>query len=149
MTKNTSYLMSHFTFLFTQDLSMTSFFQSELERIYRELPVRTEQFIHVRQAKKVMETRYSDKIKIDELAEAAHMSRFHFIRLFRRIYGLTPRHFLRDIRIEKAKQRLRGGDAITQVCFAVGYDSLPTFSSVFKKCTGQSPKSYQQNNRAI
>lgn len=55
------------------------------------------------------------------------MSRFHYIRMFQRIYGLTPHACLRDLRIEKAKQLIRRELSITQVCFEVGYDSVSTF----------------------
>ena len=48
----------------------------------------------------------------------------------------------------KAKALIQAGVPITQVCGDVGYESLPTFSSVFKKCTGHSPKVYQQRHKS-
>lgn len=125
-----------------------TFFESELERIYKEDPIRPELYVQVRQSKAFMEKFYTDKIELDDLAGKAFMSRFHYVRMFQRIYGLTPRTYLRDLRISKAKQLIKQGLPITQVCFDVGYDSLPTFSSVFKKCTGWSPKEYQKRNKS-
>lgn len=121
-----------------------SFFQRELERLYSQDSLRPEQYQQVRQAKAYMERCYGDKIALNDLAKAAFMSRFHFVRIFQKIYGLTPRHYLRDLRISKAKQLIKDGKPITRVCLEVGYESLPTFSSAFKKCTGYSPRQYFQ-----
>ena len=93
-----------------------------------------------------MEKYYSDKIELDQIAAAAFMSRFHYIRIFQQVYGMTPRQYLRDLRIKKAKELLKKGHSVTQVCFDVGYDSLPTFSKVFKRGTGYSPREYRQLN---
>lgn len=120
-----------------------TFYESELDRIYSEHSLRPEQFVQVRQSKAFMEKYYSDRIVLNDLAKAALMSRFHYIRIFQRMYGLTPRMFLRDLRVKKAKDLIRKGSSITQVCFEVGYESLPTFSTVFKKCTGYTPREYR------
>ena len=119
-----------------------TFYESEVERLYDDGPIRPEQYARVRQSKVFMEKFYSEKIELDDLAKAAFMSRFHYVRTFQRMYGLTPRTYLRDLRISKAKRLIRQGLSITQVCLDIGYESLPTFSSVFKKCTGYTPKAY-------
>jgi len=124
-----------------------SFFQTEIERLYSEDPIRPEQYAKVRQSKAFMENFYSDKVELDDLAKAAFMSRFHYNRMFQRIYGLSPRNYLRDLRIAKAKILLKQGLTITQVCFEVGYESVTTFSTVFKKCTGHSPKAFQKSHQ--
>lgn len=121
-----------------------TFFESELERIYSEHTPQPEHFSQVRRSKAFMEKFYASRIELDDLAKAAHMSRFHYIRIFRKMYGLTPRNYLRDLRISKAKQLICSDVPITQVCLEVGYESLPTFSSAFKKCTGYTPRAYQK-----
>ena len=95
-----------------------------------------------------MEKYYTDRIELNDLAKAAFMSRFHYVRIFQRMYGLTPRVYLRDLRISKAKELIKKGLSITQVCFEVGYESVPTFSSLFKKCTGYTPKEYQNLHKS-
>lgn len=120
-----------------------TYFESEVDRIYGEDSLRPEQYVQVRQSKAFMEKYYSDRVELNDLARAAFMSRFHYVRIFRRMYGLTPRAYLRDLRISKAKGLIRKGLSITQVCFEIGYESVPTFSSLFKKCTGYTPKEYQ------
>lgn len=121
----------------------TNYFEREMDRIYREISFRPEQYAQVRESKHFMEKHYSQLIELDDLAKMACMSRFHYVRVFQRMYGLTPRLYLRDLRISKAKVLINEGLSITRVCSEIGYESLPTFSSVFKKCTGHTPKAYQ------
>ncbi|WP_315979940.1 AraC family transcriptional regulator [Aliamphritea spongicola] len=80
-----------------------TFYERELERIYSEEVLPPEKFEQVRQSRTFMEEHYSDRLELDDLASATHMSRFHFVRIFQQMYGLTPRVYLRDLRIAKAK----------------------------------------------
>ena len=123
-------------------------YQQEVARLYGEHPYRSQQFQQIRHSKRYMDNFHCERIELEDLAQAAFMSRSHFARSFQKIYGQTPRLFLRDFRINKAKELLAQGQAITEVCYCVGYESLPTFSAVFKKCTGQSPREYQQSNKS-
>lgn len=122
---------------------MKTYFEKEIDRIYGDDSLRPKQYIQIRQSKAFMEKYYADKLELNDLAKAAFMSRFHYIRVFQRIYGLTPRAYLRDLRISKAITLIKNGLSITQVCFEIGYESVPTFSSVFKNCKGCTPKEYQ------
>ncbi len=72
------------------------------------------------------------------------MSRFYYIRVFKQVYGVTPRNYLKDMRISKAKELLKQGNSVTDTCMNVGYESLATFSATFKKSTSYSPKEYQR-----
>jgi AraC-like DNA-binding protein len=125
-----------------------TFYEQELERIAKQRLSQEHLYLQIRQSTAFMERYYSEKLDLDKMAATASMSRFHFIRSFRRVYGVTPRAHLRDLRIKKAKELLKAGLSVTQVCFDVGYESLPSFSATFKRGTGHSPKKYQQlNNR--
>lgn len=121
-------------------------FESAVVRLYQEDKFSTEKYQQVRQSKVFMERFFCDKIELEQLANAAHMSRYHYVRVFQQMYGMTPRLYLRDLRVSKAKLLLKQGKPITQVCLDVGYESLPTFSSIFKKCTGTAPKAYQKKH---
>ncbi|QHT71850.1 helix-turn-helix transcriptional regulator [Rhodocytophaga rosea] len=121
-----------------------TFYEQEVERLTKEYGLPAHHYAYIRQSKAFMEKYHADKIELNEMAAAACMSRFHYIRIFQQVYGRTPRQFLRDLRIEKAKELLKKGYPVTWVCFDVGYESLPTFSKVFKQGTGHSPKVYQQ-----
>lgn len=93
-------------------------------------------------AKLFIDSHYDGAIDLDNIADEALFSKFHFIRLFRKIYGLTPHQYLIHVRIEKAMQLLRSGMPVSDTCFAVGFESLSSFSSLFKRTAGISPTDY-------
>ncbi len=121
-----------------------TYFEREIERIAAKYLLPADHYVRLRQSKAFMEKYFSENIQLDGMAAAACMSRFHYIRTFQRVYGVTPRQYLRSMRIVKAKELLRLGCTVTQVCYDVGYASLPTFSAAFKRGTGFAPKAYQQ-----
>ena len=124
-----------------------TYFERSVDRIYAGL-LPGYQYEQLRQARAFMEAHFAERIELEKIAAAASMSKFHFIRMFQRAYGVTPRQFLRDLRLAKAKALLAKGMPVTQVCFSVGYQSLPTFTNAFKRGTGYSPKAYQKMNKS-
>ena len=94
------------------------------------------------QAKLFIDNNYSDKIDLDNISDEAYFSKFHFIRLFKNIYGKTPHQYLTSVRISKATQLLRTDNSVSEVCFSVGFDSLTSFSGLFKRIVGISPSTY-------
>ncbi|MBX2913954.1 MAG: helix-turn-helix transcriptional regulator [Cyclobacteriaceae bacterium] len=90
-----------------------------------------------------MEKYFSEKIELDRIASSAFMSRFHYVRIFKMVYGTSPRQYLKNLRLNKGKELLKNGLSASQACVEVGYDSLPTFCNAFKKATGYSPIAYQ------
>ena len=74
----------------------------------------------------------------------AALSKYHFHRLFRATYGRTPAMHLTERRIERAQDLLRSTNlSVTEVCSAVGYSSLGSFSSRFTQMVGESPSTFQ------
>jgi AraC-like DNA-binding protein len=125
-----------------------TYFELQLDRLVKEHYLPEYYYVQVRQSKSFMEKYLSEKIELEKIASTAFMSRFHYIRIFKRVYGLSPRQYLKDLRLNKGKELLKQGLNISQVCFDVGYDSLPTFCNAFKKATGYSPKEYQNLNKS-
>ena len=121
-----------------------TYYEEQIDRIANDHGLPAYQYIQVRQSRAFMDKYHWEKIELEQIAAAASMSRFHYIRIFQQVYGVTPRQYLRDIRLSKAKQLLKKGLSVTQVCFDVGYESVPTFSSAFKKGTSYSPAAYQK-----
>ncbi|SFU18776.1 AraC-type DNA-binding protein [Algoriphagus locisalis] len=99
------------------------------------------------QAKLFIDSNYADKIDVDNISDEAYFSKFHFIRLFKSIYGKTPHQYLKSVRIEKAQHLLKKGLSVTEVCSSVGFDSLSSFSGLFKRMIGESPSAYSKNYR--
>jgi AraC-like DNA-binding protein len=94
------------------------------------------------QAKVFIDTNCTNKIDLENIADEACFSKFHFIRLFKSIYRKTPHQYLITVRIEKAKHLLQKGYLVSETCNLVGFDSLPSFSGLFKKLTGKTPSQY-------
>jgi len=99
-------------------------------------------------AKLFIDSRYSDNVDIDNIADEAYFSKFHFIRLFKKIYGKTPHQYLIFVRIEKATELLKTDIPVSEACYAVGFESLSSFSGLFKRIVGIAPSVYltQQRN---
>lgn len=126
-----------------------TYFESQVEKLLQEHYLPEYYYVQVRQSRAFMEKFLSEKIELEQISSAASMSRFHFIRIFKRVYGVSPRQYLRDLRINRGKELLRKGVSASEACTEVGYDSLPTFCKAFKRATGHSPKAYQELNQAI
>ena len=101
------------------------------------------------QAKLFIDNNYANKIDLDNISDEACFSKFHFIRLFKSIYGKTPHQYLTFVRTEKAQQLLRTGRPVSEVCFLVGFESLTTFSGLFKRIIGVSPSIYLTQQQQI
>ena len=94
------------------------------------------------QAKLFIDKFYSEKIDLDNISDEAYFSKFHFIRLFKSIYGKTPHQYLRTVRIEKAQRLFQQNKSVTEVCFLVGFDSVTTFSGLFTRLVKRTPSQY-------
>lgn len=101
----------------------------------------------LRRARDRMDREFARPLDVPALANTALMSTAHFSRRFRDVFGETPYSYLLTRRIERAKALLRRGDVnITEVCFAVGYASLGSFSSRFTAIVGQTPSAYSASD---
>ncbi|MBF6298075.1 helix-turn-helix transcriptional regulator [Nocardia amamiensis] len=101
---------------------------------------------HLRRARDLADRHYADPLNLDELAAAAGVSKYHFLRAFAAVYGLTPAAYLAQRRIERAQDLLRATNlTVTEVCMMVGYSSLGSFSSKFRQLVGITPSQYQAN----
>ena len=87
---------------------------------------------------------FDKNLNLEFLSEIGFTSKFHLQRLFKRYYGLTPKQYLVNKRIEKSKEFLVMGLTITETCFTVGFVSLGSFSKLFKTKTGKSPTEFQK-----
>lgn len=87
-----------------------------------------------------MEVRYSDPdFKMNQVAKHIAMSERQLYRSFRQLFKITPGHFLRHYRLEKALWMIRQGEALGNVAFNVGFSSHSYFSRCFKNTYGHSP----------
>jgi transcriptional regulator GlxA family with amidase domain len=104
---------------------------------------------HLRRAKDWMDAHYAEPLDVERLAAVAGWSRYHFIRSFAATYGETPKAYLTRRRIERAQDLLRSANlTVTEICLAVGFTSLGTFSRRFTELAGQSPSQYRAGTAA-
>ena len=88
--------------------------------------------------------RYCDQnLKLEDYAGMCHMSKYHFLRVFKSVTGITPLEYRNNIRIDHAKELLKSGIySVSEISESLGYSSLAYFSTTFKKVTGISPSEY-------
>ncbi len=96
------------------------------------------------QAKLFIDSHYVEPIDLDDIADEALFSKFHFIRLFKSVYGQTPHQYRTQLRIEKAMELLGAGQSVSHACFDVGFESLGSFTMLFKRRTGLNPSLYRK-----
>lgn len=98
-------------------------------------------------AKLFIDDNYCTNIDLNNISDEACFSKFHFIRLFKSVYGKTPHQYLTHVRIENAKLFLQKNNTVADTCFKCGFDSVSSFTGLFKKTTGKTPSSYQLQYR--
>lgn len=95
-------------------------------------------------AKLFIEHHYQEPIRVEHIARAAFLSPFHFIRAFKHRFGATPHNYVRRKRIEKACDLLASsGDSVSEIAWKVGFESVSSFTTIFRKITGESPTEYR------
>ncbi len=83
-------------------------------------------------------------LRLEDMARIAHLSPFHFERVFSSLTGLSAAAFQAASRLDAAKRALlEGNTSITEVCFALGYDSLGSFTTRFTRAVGLSPAAFR------
>ena len=120
-----------------------SFYRDEIARLNKALYPHDDLTKQIIQSKLFIDKHFSENINLDKIASKALVSKFHFIRLFKKYYGRTPHQYLQEIRIENAKKFLQKGKNIDDVCLVIGFTSKTSFISLFKKKTGTTPLAYQ------
>jgi len=102
---------------------------------------------HLLRARDLVDGRYAEPLDLEALARAAHVSPRHFSRSFRRTFGETPYQYLLTRRLERARHLLRTTDLrVVEVCFAVGFTSVGSFTTTFRRHVGISPTAYRREN---
>ena len=105
--------------------------------------------VHLRRARDHLDRHYAEDFDLDLVAALAAMSRSHFVRSFAATYGTTPAAYLAQRRIARAQDLLRAANlTVTEVCHAVGYSSLGSFSSTFREIVGETPSAFQRRYAA-
>ena len=102
---------------------------------------------HLLRARDLVDSAYAEPLDLEALARAAHVSPRHFSRSFRRTFGETPHQYLLTRRLERARHLLRTTDrSVAQICLDVGFASVGSFTTTFRRRVGVTPTAYRRAN---
>jgi AraC family transcriptional regulator len=99
----------------------------------------------IRLAVELMHAHMERDLPLEEIASSAHLSPFHFARLFKKLTGATPHAYLASLRATRARTLLAETDlSVTEIGARVGYMSSSHFAKAFRDATGISPSAYRK-----
>src|SRR5260370_42311890 len=105
---------------------------------------------HLRRARDLLDREYARPLNVPAMARAAMMSPSLFSRRFREAYGDTPYGYLQARRVERAMALLRRGPmSVTDVCMAVGFTSLGSFTPTVPRLRRLPPAVYQTRGHSL
>lgn len=96
-------------------------------------------------AKDYIHAHLDTDISLDDISQAAHISKYHFLRLFRQHYGITPHQYVINCRINAARSALDLGASLTEVALRYGFADLSHFNRRFKRIYGMTLHQYQRD----
>jgi len=107
------------------------------------LSTRSEMLRRAARGREFLHAHADGPVALKDAARAAFLSPYHFHRIFTAAFCETPHTYLTRLRLDRAKQLLSKGFPVTDVCSAVGFESLGSFSALFRKRVGVPPGSYR------
>jgi AraC-like DNA-binding protein len=94
---------------------------------------------------RMIETQADEPLDLAALAAIAGLSKYHFLRVFRRAVGMTPHQYLTATRLRRAAARLGDtSESVTTIAFDSGFNDLSTFNARFRAVFGKSPSAYRR-----
>lgn len=109
---------------------------------------REELYRRLHHARDFLYASYAEPLTVQDAAKVACLSPFHFHRMFKLAFRMTPMSYLQQRRLDVARQLLaRTEQAITSICTEVGFESLGSFSWLFRRKTGLSPRQFRASLR--
>ncbi|HMX35253.1 MAG TPA: AraC family transcriptional regulator, partial [Leptospiraceae bacterium] len=99
--------------------------------------------------RKLSEKNFDKEIQLDTISKSSFLSTFHFHRLFKAFYGISPSDYLERIRIENSIYLMKFTQlALKDIAFEVGFKNQETFNRVFKKITLHTPSHFRKNKKS-
>jgi AraC-like DNA-binding protein len=97
------------------------------------------------QARDYIHDNLLEEMSLDKISQQANLSKYHFLRMFRQQFGITPHQYILNCRINRAREALEAGESLDDVVFDYGFTDLSHFNRRFKPIYGMTPKQYQQH----
>lgn len=109
---------------------------------------RDELYRRLHRARDFAEAHLDQPLTLEQMARVACLSPNYFLRMFRQVFHTTPHQYRTARRIEEARRLLESTElSVTEICFAVGFESLGSFSWLFRREVRVSPQAYRQQKR--
>jgi AraC family transcriptional regulator of adaptative response/methylated-DNA-[protein]-cysteine methyltransferase len=108
-----------------------------------DLNQQADDYHRIEQAIHVMDARFLEHPDLNQLAAAVHLSKFHFIRIFKRWAGITPLQFIRYLTVEYAKKKLKESRTILNTAFSAGLSGGGRLHDLFITFEGMTPGEYK------
>ncbi len=145
----TGWLVEQFHDILMQLLKVHSGVTDEVEAVPAvRAATRAELYRRLYYAKDFADALFTSPITISQMAEAAGISSNHLLRAFRQVFHQSPYEYITSKRLEYAKfLLLNTNQSVTDICMAVGFESLGAFSWLFRRKAGISPLAYRTENR--
>jgi|SRR5690606_14812892 len=118
----------------------------QLEAIpYTQMSTKREIFKRISLVHNYISDNFASPVSLDELVRIAFFSKYHVVRLYRLLYGITPYQHILQLRIREAKVLLQKDFDPKEVAFMLSFSDRSSFSKTFKKMTGMSPTCFREN----
>jgi len=124
--------------------SNMTYYHSEINKIKATCYSNQAQLATVIGTRHYINQNFDKALKLDFLSHVKFTSKFHLLRLFKKYYGLTPKQYHIDKRLEMSKEILKRGVGVTETCYAVGFECPSSFSTLFKRKHGVAPVEFQK-----
>jgi AraC family transcriptional regulator len=112
------------------------------------MATRVELYKRLSRAMDVLRSGFCGEVNLDQLAAEACLSKYHFLRLFRTAYGLSPYQYMQHLRIEKARVMLTDSAiSVTELAGLLGFDNSQSFSRLFFQKMGTYPTQYRLGSK--
>ena len=98
------------------------------------------------QAKSLIDENITDNLSLEKISNQIGISKYHFIRVFKSVFGISPYQYQKRKRLELAKLDLLSGNEILFIAIRYGFPDAPTFTKAFKQQFGQTPGSIKNSN---
>jgi AraC-like DNA-binding protein len=121
-----------------------TYYRREIERIKNSCYSNKGQLDTVIGTRHYINNHYDKELNLNLLSHIRFTSKYHLLRLFKKYYGQTPKQYLTEKRLLQAKELLASGINISETCYAIGFESPSSFSTLFKARFGMTPSDFQK-----
>ncbi|RMG78118.1 MAG: AraC family transcriptional regulator [Bacteroidetes bacterium] len=127
---------------------MMSSVKTDLEEMNRigsaKMTTRRELYARLCLTRKYILRHFQSPIQLDELSKVAFLSKYHLLRTYKSVFGITPYQEVIKLRLARAKDLMRTGEkSLEEIAFEVGFSDRRSFTKAFKKETGQPPSCFR------